>query len=52
MPWKSRIKPIIGALPALFAPVLILGCIFTGATTPTEAGVIACAYALFLGFFV
>jgi tripartite ATP-independent transporter DctM subunit len=52
MPWKDRVGPVLGAMPALLAPVIILGCIFTGASTPTEAGVIACAYALFLGFFV
>jgi tripartite ATP-independent transporter DctM subunit len=51
-PWRDRIRPVLGALPALFAPVIILGGIFTGITTPTEAGVIACAYALFLGFVV
>lgn len=52
IPWLARIRPVVEALPALFAPVIILGGIFTGLTTPTEAGVIACAYALFLGFFV
>jgi tripartite ATP-independent transporter DctM subunit len=35
---------------ALFAPVVILGGIFTGVFTPTEAGVVASAYALMLGF--
>lgn len=35
---------------ALLAPVVILGGIFTGTFTPTEAGVVASAYALFLGF--
>lgn len=52
VPWRNRWKPIVIALPALFAPVIILGGIFTGATTPTEAGVIACAYGLFLAVFV
>jgi tripartite ATP-independent transporter DctM subunit len=52
MPWRERIRPIVNALPALAAPFIILGGIFTGATTPTEAGVIACVYGLFLGFFV
>jgi len=51
-PWKDRWRPIWIAMPALLAPVIILGGIFTGATTPTEAGVIACVYGLFLGFFV
>src|SRR5690606_919990 len=35
---------------ALLAPVVILGGIFTGVFTPTEAGVIAALYALILGF--
>jgi len=52
MPWKDRWQPIFTAFPALLAPVIILGGIFTGATTPTEAGVVACVYGLFLGFFV
>ncbi len=52
MRWKDRWQPIFIAFPALLAPVIILGGIFTGATTPTEAGVVACVYGLFLGFFV
>lgn len=35
---------------ALMAPVIILGGILSGAITPTEAGIVACVYALFLGF--
>jgi tripartite ATP-independent transporter DctM subunit len=35
---------------ALLAPVVILGGIFSGVFTPTEAGVIAAAYSLILGF--
>jgi tripartite ATP-independent transporter DctM subunit len=46
------IGPVLDALPALIAPIIILGGIFTGATTPTEAGVVACVYGLFLGFVV
>ncbi|MFN3320412.1 MAG: TRAP transporter large permease [Allorhizobium sp.] len=34
------------ALPALFMPVLLLGCIYSGVTTPTEAAALAAAYAL------
>lgn len=48
----ERLRAIRGALPALFAPVIILGAIFTGIATPTEAGVIACVYAIVLGFVV
>lgn len=35
---------------ALLAPVVILGGIFTGVFTPTEAGAVAALYALILGF--
>jgi len=52
MPWQDRWKPIAVAMPALLAPVIILGGIFSGVTTPTEAGVVACLYGLILGFFV
>ncbi|NGN43103.1 TRAP transporter large permease [Mesorhizobium sp. CGMCC 1.15528] len=34
------------ALPALFMPILLLGCIYTGITTPTEAAALAAFYAL------
>lgn len=37
---------------AIIMPVIILGCIFGGITTPTEAFVIAVAYALIIGLFV
>jgi tripartite ATP-independent transporter DctM subunit len=34
---------------ALLAPVVVLGGIYRGAFTPTEAAVVACLYALFVG---
>lgn len=34
---------------ALLAPVVVLGGIYGGAFTPTEAAVVACLYALFVG---
>jgi tripartite ATP-independent transporter DctM subunit len=37
---------------ALLTPVIIIGGIFSGFFTPTEAAVIATLYAMFLGFFV
>lgn len=37
------------ALPALFLPVLIVGGIHSGAFTPTEASIVAVAYALVIG---
>ena len=37
---------------ALMTPGVILGGMFSGAFTPTEAAAVACLYALFLGFVV
>lgn len=37
---------------ALLTPIIIIGGIFSGYFTPTEAAVIATLYAMFLGFFV
>ncbi len=34
------------ALPALLMPVILLGCLYSGISTPTEAAAIAAAYAL------
>lgn len=36
------------AFPALMLPVILLGCLYTGITTPTEAAGLAAAYALFI----
>ena len=36
------------ALPALLMPVVLLGGIYSGVTTPTEAAAVAAAYALFI----
>jgi tripartite ATP-independent transporter DctM subunit len=36
------------AFPALVLPVLLLGCLYTGVTTPTEAAGVAAAYALLI----
>ncbi|NOD76424.1 MULTISPECIES: TRAP transporter large permease [unclassified Ruegeria] len=40
----------LSAIPALIMPAIILGGILFGVFTPTEAGAVASAYALFLGF--
>jgi tripartite ATP-independent transporter DctM subunit len=39
----------VDGIAALLAPGIILAAIVGGFTTPTEAGVIACAYSVFLG---
>jgi C4-dicarboxylate transporter DctM subunit len=36
------------ALPALMMPVILLGCLYSGITTPTEAAAVAAAYGLFI----
>lgn len=38
----------VRATPALLMPVILLGCIYTGITTPTEAAAIAALYALII----
>lgn len=40
------------ALPALFAPILILGGLRSGLFTPTEAAAVAVAYGVVIGLFV
>lgn len=45
-------RAFLDALPAILSPVLILGGIYGGIVTPTEAAVVACVYSLIIGFFV
>ncbi len=45
---EQAIATTKGALPALFLPVIMLGGIYSGAVTPTEAAAVAAAYAFFL----
>lgn len=42
----------VKALPALCLPVIILGGIYTGLTTPTEASIVAVFAALLIGMFI
>jgi len=46
--WTS----FVGTAPALFMPILILGGIFTGWVTPTEAAALAVVYGLVVTMFV
>lgn len=46
---KELTSTTLAALPAIIMPAIILGGILLGAFTPTEAGAVASAYALFLG---
>ncbi|HEV7436902.1 MAG TPA: TRAP transporter large permease [Pseudorhizobium sp.] len=46
VPVREIPRITIRAFPALMMPVVLLGCIYSGITTPTEAAAIAAAYAL------
>ena len=48
--WKALGQDTLKALPALIMPVIIIGGILSGATTATEAGVVACVYSIIYGF--
>jgi len=51
-PWRERGWIALRAVPALIAPVIIVGGIVTGLYTATEAGVVACVYGVAVGLFV
>lgn len=51
-PWPQMLRTTFHAMPALFLIVLIIGGIRGGIFTPTEASVMAVAYALLCGMFV
>ena len=51
-PAADRLRATTRAAWALGMPVIILGGIKAGVVTPTEAAVIAAAYALFVGMFI
>lgn len=50
--FSNIIKAAREAIWALLIPVIILGGIYSGAFTPTEAAVIAVVYSLFVGMFI
>lgn len=45
-------KALISGFWSLLAPLVILGGIYTGFFTPTEAAIVAIFYTLFVGFFI
>lgn len=49
---RERLAAVWEAKWALMVPVIVLGGIYTGITTPTEAGVVAVVYALFAETFI
>ncbi len=51
-PWRALPGIFVRAIPPLLLPVILLGLIYSGVTTPTEAAAIAAAYALALALLV
>lgn len=49
---KTVLRTGVDGVLALFAPAIIVGSILTGWVTATEAGVLACLFAMTIGFFV
>lgn len=52
VPLRKRLMPTLKASWGLIMPVLILGAIYTGVITPTEASFLACLYALIVSIFI
>ena len=48
---KEAARTTFDALPALFLPLIMLGGIYSGAVTPTEAAAVAALFALLLALF-
>ncbi len=51
-PWKARWTSLIKAIPAFMLIFIILGGIYGGVFTPTEAAAVSCVYAAAVGFFL
>ena len=49
--WSNLGRKFVRAIPALLMPIIILGGIYGGIFTPTEAAGVACAYGLIVGIF-
>ena len=48
--WEEKLRSLKKAFPALLMPVIVLGGIYAGYFTPTEASAVLVVYALILGF--
>jgi tripartite ATP-independent transporter DctM subunit len=49
VPFKESVKSVFAAIPALMTFVIIMGSIWAGVCTPTEAAVVAVVYSIILG---
>jgi tripartite ATP-independent transporter DctM subunit len=52
VPLAELPRRAVQAFPALMMPVILLGCLYSGITTPTEAAAAAAAYALLISAFL
>ncbi|MDY7019490.1 MAG: TRAP transporter large permease [Chloroflexota bacterium] len=50
--WGERGRSFVKAIPAILMPIIILGGIYGGIFTPTEAAAVAAIYSLIIGFAV
>jgi C4-dicarboxylate transporter, DctM subunit len=50
--WRDRGNQFVKSIPAILMPVIVLGGIYAGIFTPTEAAAVACVYTILIGFFV
>ncbi|MDO8905322.1 TRAP transporter large permease [Hydrogenophaga sp.] len=50
--WRERLAALREGIWALLAPAVVLGGIYGGAFTPTEAAVVVCVYALVVGLLI
>lgn len=48
--WKERILSLKGAMPGLLTPVFVLGGIYSGIFTPTEAAAVLVIYSMIVAF--
>ncbi|CDZ75681.1 TRAP-type C4-dicarboxylate transport system [Peptoniphilus sp. ING2-D1G] len=49
---EERKQAFVQAIPAIMMPVIILGGIYSGIFSPTEAAAVSCVYGLIVGFFI
>lgn len=50
--WRALGKEFLSAIWGLLVPIIILGGIYGGIFTPTEAAVVACVWGLFVSIFI
>lgn len=51
-PWSERLSALRKSIWGLLLPVIVVGGIYTGAFTPTEAAGVGTVYSLFITFFI